>query len=867
MRDPEPDVPKAEDPPRVASALAVGLASAAPAGPDYPRLQPISHDHYVVGAQIAEGGMGRVLRARDRRLGRDVALKEATSPELAARLEREARLAAHLHHPSIVTVHEAGVWPTGEPFFAMELVSGRALDQVIAEARTMAQRLALLPHVLATADALAYAHAHGVIHRDLKPGNVMVGEFGETVVIDWGLAKELAAPDDDAATDGARRPAETQHGALIGTPEYMAPEQARGEPVDQRADVFAIGALLFHLLAGRPPFEGSTRDDVLDRAADGKLARLPAEAPPDLVAIVHKAMARAPAARYPSARELAEDLRRFQTGQLVGAHRYTLRQRAGRFLRRHKAAVAVAAVLLVALAAMALYGVDRIVRERDIAVDERNIAREQRLASERLVSFVLGDVHDELVKVGRVKLLKGIADEVERYFSETGARGLDETARTRRAQAMELLGDVAWAQADRDGAAVLHGKAIALREQLVREAPQRRELQLALGRGHAKLGQDLEDHDRPAAAAEYAIADKLLRPLATGRGPDPEARTELGTMLVRVGDGQRARGDLEAALATYRESIALREALQAVGSPSEQLSFSQALDRTAMALLLKHELPEAQALLERSRAMREALVKADPTNTEWLAALQLTLNRLAQVLTAKPDLAAAEPVQRASVELARQLTTRDPDNTVWRDSLYVALSTLGVIYYDRRALDPAEAAFAESRKILGQLVAQDPSHKRRRRNLAIAENKLGLVRERRGDLAGALAHYRAGIEVETRLVAEDASDIDSFDMLTADQQNAGNVLLQQGDVDGALVLLRARVAGQDKLVAKDPERAEWRQGLAEGLASLWQALRKKPALAAEAAAVHRRAVELVDALANAGKLDADGEKIRATLAR
>src|SRR3954470_11906539 len=180
---------------------------------------------YVDRIEIARGGMGRISRARDLRLDRIVALKElwVDQKDTRARLAREALLTARLSHPSIVSVHEAGRWPSGMPFYAMKLVPGRSLDRVIAERTTLAGRLALLPHILAVADALAYAHQQRVIHRDLKPHNVLVGEFGETVVIDWGLAKDL---DDEERREpsGPHRIADasaTIDGAVIGTPAYM----------------------------------------------------------------------------------------------------------------------------------------------------------------------------------------------------------------------------------------------------------------------------------------------------------------------------------------------------------------------------------------------------------------------------------------------------------------------------------------------------------------------------------------------------------------------------------------------------------------------------------------------------------------------
>ena len=164
---------------------------------DASRLPVVGREHYAVEGEFARGGMGRILSARDRRLGRTVALKElqaAASPD-ARRFVREALVTARLQHPAIVPIYEAGRWPDGVPFYAMKLVTGRSLDALIRAAEGgLAGRLALLPHLLAVAEAVAYAHGQHIVHRDLKPANVLVGAFGETVVVDWGLAKDLGAP-------------------------------------------------------------------------------------------------------------------------------------------------------------------------------------------------------------------------------------------------------------------------------------------------------------------------------------------------------------------------------------------------------------------------------------------------------------------------------------------------------------------------------------------------------------------------------------------------------------------------------------------------------------------------------------------------
>ncbi len=372
-----------------ASSLGTDKTLPAPGPSSTAPLPGVDPARYAIHGELAHGGIGRILRARDLHLGRPVAIKEMLAPsrDAEARFVAEALVTARLQHPSIVPVYEAGRWPGGDPFYAMKLVSGRSLADVIAEKKTLEERLALLPHVLAVAEAIAYAHTERIIHRDLKPANVLVGAFGETVVIDWGLAKDLApgaGPDATGTPSPEEAPADgglTRVGAVIGTPVYMPPEQAAGQPVDERADVYALGAILYHLLAGSRPYEAPSSEAVLQQVVEGPpepLSQRQKGIPPDLLTIVAKAMARNPAGRYATARELAEDLRRFQTGQIVGAHQYSWMELLRRFAHRYRAALAVTGVALVLLALGGAVSVRHILAERDVAEQARQDAEDAR---------------------------------------------------------------------------------------------------------------------------------------------------------------------------------------------------------------------------------------------------------------------------------------------------------------------------------------------------------------------------------------------------------------------------------------------------------------------------------------------------------
>jgi WD40 repeat protein/serine/threonine protein kinase len=429
---------------------------------DLDTFRVVDRSEYNIGEELARGGMGRIFHARDRRHSRPVAIKEllTDTPTLKARFRREALITARLQHPAIVPVYEAGRWPKGEPFYAMKMVEGKPLDKVIAEKKTLKERISLLPNVTAVADALAYAHDKRIIHRDLKPANILFGDFGETVVIDWGLAKDLnaaevsaapmstssLAPENDHLPAGPSAleatltvaPSEVPDGVVpasedgltvaghaMGTPAYMPPEQARGEQADERSDVYAIGTVLYHVLSGDAPYHDSASvEELLASLLDGPpraLAEIDPSVPADLLAIVDRAMAREPSERYATAAELAKELRRFQDGQLVGAHQYSTAELIGRWVRRHKSVVIVTALLLTTLAGVALVSVRAILNEREQTASERDIATEQRLIAEENFS-------DLLEELGRSELVNGSPDRAASYLSEAYLRGRDSAA-------------------------------------------------------------------------------------------------------------------------------------------------------------------------------------------------------------------------------------------------------------------------------------------------------------------------------------------------------------------------------------------------------------------------------------------------------
>lgn len=285
---------------------------------------PEPGDRFEVREPVGQGGMGTVYLAYDRLLEREVALKvlraELSAADAVERMEREARILARLEHPGIVPVHDVGVLADGRVYYVMKLVRGARLDE-FARGATLAE---VLRAFLRICETVGFAHARGVIHRDLKPANIMVGAFGEILVLDWGIARVRgaetvaepapAAASDPAAQDSAR---DTAPGTVLGTPGFMAPEQAGGLPdlVSERSDVYSLGAILEAVVKARPGSE---------------------PAPRPLAAVWTRARATDPADRYPGAADLAADVARFLDGEPVRAYRETLPERLARVYHRYQ---------------------------------------------------------------------------------------------------------------------------------------------------------------------------------------------------------------------------------------------------------------------------------------------------------------------------------------------------------------------------------------------------------------------------------------------------------------------------------------------------------------------------------------------------
>ncbi len=787
---------------------------------DYRNLIAVDPEHYVVGDELARGGMGRISVARDRRLGRSVALKEllVDSADLRARFEREARITAKLQHPAIVNLLEAGVWGTGEPFYVMKLVTGESLDKVIAARSAVETRMGLLPNVIAAVDALAYAHDRRVIHRDLKPSNILVGEFGETVVIDWGLAKDLA--DTSGGPDIAAGPfrsaslaaGQTQHGSVVGTPAYMPVEQARGESVDERADVYSLGAMLYHILTGAPPYTGKSADMVLGAVIDGPPTPVDQRAPAiprDLVAIVNKAMARAAADRYPTAKELAVDLKKFQTGQLVGAHRYSNWQLAGRWIRRHRTAVAVAAVAAVALAVLGVVSFQRIVDERARTEQQRQVALKRGADAEDLLDFMLVNMRDKLRPIGKLDLLDDVAKKAIAYYDDRGAQ-LTPTEMRKRTTAQRNLGYVLAEQGNAAAALAQYRAALINALAFAASDSSLTGTQQTIVEIHLKIGEVLRAKDAAAALAEFRTALAIGETLAA-KEPDNASWQVLVSEAHRwIGETLVNQGDAVGALASHQRSLAIREQLASKKPDDVARQSALALGYTTVGKVLRTQadLPGALAKFRLALAIDEKVLANDPGNFDVRRDVMDIRQLIGDITKRQGDLRAALTEFRAALAMAKSLADGDPTNAKRQGDLSHMHFTVGALLlqgknYDSALLDLRAAAAIDERRVL-----VDPTNVEALSALSLDRERIGTVLLAKNDLVGALVEYRAFSDAAEKFAAANPSDLDRQRNVALSHINVGKVLVRQGDAAGAITKYKHALQIFEKRVTVDPSSAD-----------------------------------------------------------
>ena len=536
----------------------------------------------------AKGGLGSVSVALDHELNREVALKQilpehADLPTHRARFVQEAEITGRLEHPGVVPVYSLGSDQSGRPYYAMRLVPGDTLKEAIhrfhSSGGTPGRGLAneqsmefrrLLGRFLDVCNTVGYAHSRGVIHRDLKPSNIMLGPYGETLVVDWGLAKVVGA---DESCDGdllmslrkmsGSGGGETQAGAAMGTPGYMSPEQAAGQldRVSRASDVYSLGATLYYLLTGKAPFGEGDVALILARVRRGEVVsprQIRDGVSGSLEAVCLKAMAHQAEDRYPSARALAEDVEHWLADEPVSVHREAFATRAGRWARRHQTtAVAATAVLVAATAALAVGTV--LIRTAHRETDRQRLLAENnfRDARKAVDDYLTTVSQSSLGSVaGTQPLRRELLEKALAYYRDFQRRGRGEhSLHSELAEASVRIGQIVREIGSKEEAAAALNEAVRIYNVLVKahaENPEyfrrRAEILAMLAVVQAEAGHDAD------ATRSYRDATDELERLVQARPTDVTVRAQLAEDLLQFGAFLKARGQEKEGQAILRRA-------------------------------------------------------------------------------------------------------------------------------------------------------------------------------------------------------------------------------------------------------------------------------------------------------------------------
>jgi eukaryotic-like serine/threonine-protein kinase len=744
---------------------------------------------YEIIRETGRGGMGAVYLARraDEEFEKEVAIKllkrGTDTDEVLRRFRAERQILARLDHPNIARLLDGGTTPDGLPYFVMEYVEGVPITDFARDKNlSLRERVALFLKVCA---AVQFAHRNLVVHRDLKPANVLITADGEPKLLDFGIAKLLASDDEFAQL--------TVQDQQRLTPAYASPEQVRGEGVTTVSDVYALGALLFELLAGRSPHAFASQRPsptellrvVVEQeaprassvAADAEARR---QLRGDLDNILETALRKEPERRYSGVTAFAEDLQRYLSRRPVRARPATLGYRTSRFISRNKLGVA-AGILLVATLVGGIAATAWQARKA-----ERRFQQVRKLA--RAVVF---DYHD------LIAALPGATAARERLVRD----------------ALEYL------------------------DNLAREAGNDRVLLRELATAYEKIGKvqgnsyyaNLGDTD--GAARSYEKSAELRTRLLASDSGNAELLNETALSYEGLGDVQYSKNDLHAALASYRRAIELGQ--RALAAQPESHMFRHHVARTHARLgdLLGNEqyanLGDTAGALTAFRTAQELVEPLHAKNAndaDTISVLANALSRVGMLACASGDVAGGLAAHRRAVAMMEHAVAINPNNQNW------AMELLAAKHWLRFALEDDaqfEEAIALSREVLARLEAvsaADPKNTNVRRNIAVTHSMLGRNLLRVGDVAGAIASHRTALSTSEQLSAGKPRGGEKDKDIAIALWGLAHAHAASGQYDAAWQHYRDALAIREPVVAADATNVRARDDVASIYADMGVAL-------------------------------------------
>jgi tetratricopeptide (TPR) repeat protein/tRNA A-37 threonylcarbamoyl transferase component Bud32 len=799
-----------------------------------PPPQQASFGDYQLLETIAKGGMGVVYKARQRKLNRIVAIKMILAGQFADqtdvdRFYAEASAAGALRHPNIVGIHEIGE-VNGQHFFSMDYIEGESLSGLVRESPLTATRAA--EYVKTIAETVQFAHEHGIVHRDLKPSNVLLDKNLRPLITDFGLAKQVSSQNQSQLT---------MEGAIVGTPSYMPPEQARGDGdrVGPCSDIYSTGAILYELVTGRPPFRAASPFETVRQVLDTEPLsprQLNPNVPKDLETICLKCLQKEPGKRYATSQALADELGRFLRHEPIQARPIGRAARLWRLCRRNPVpAGAIAASVLFLIIAAISASIGLVQTRRALAVSEASF-REQMNAVNDLFTSV--SENTLLNQPGLQPLQKDLLQRALAYYERFAKQRADDPAvMDELAVAHFRIGAITERLDSADKALPEYETARAMQEQLLHQQPKNRARLEALGNTLNAIGTlGVRQKDFDSAQSAYASALETRLALQAADPDDTEFVRLLANTRMNIGVAHYNAGDFTKALAELKEAQRLRQ--ETLAKDPENVKLRRDLGKgdfnLGNVLWVNQQADDAEKHFQAAVATFQALLKDQPGDFENNKLHAVCLRFLGDI-KADTSLEVARERYGKAIEVLDELVSKNPDVVDYQIQLAGVWMNLGDL--ETRHKQVATVQFQRARKVLAALVERYPSELRFQSDLAKTLHALGFEQKSSRDFDAAREQFAEASRLLAGLVKRSPTDADYLTQYAGISQELGTLEAEQGNAAAAVAAYETAVQCQRDLVKLAPEEPWLKYDLAVALRTLADAQSKAGALPAAGASL------------------------------
>ncbi len=813
----------------------------------------------------AKGGLGQVFLAHDSALDRTVALKEMQAHVADAdgreRFEFEARITGRLQHPGIVPVYDFDAGD--QPAYAMRFIHGETLTQVVEKSHQKWETLSpaertrnlrdLLNRFVCVCQAMDYAHHRGVIHRDLKPDNIMCGPYGETLVVDWGLAKIVNAKENPTlpleSISFSPQVGFESCDSIKGTPHYMSPEQAAGEELQHSSDIYSLGAILYFLLTGRPAFQPLRSRDyseivqLLDSVKQGKFPK-PSEHQSDLPLALEniclKAMALQPGDRHPAAEHLAADVEEWLAIEAVREYREQLASAKQEAEDNAQLALQTLNELVIDIQRRLadFPGTHKLRKDllQHAVTNLEGLADRliQRTTADRSLVAALRELGDMFHRIGgpdateEASRLFSRAQQTAEVLAESHPENLD--VQRELAWCHRNCGDVQRTQGHVGEAMVSYQIALDVLNKFASDETNSEEWQRDLAATQNKIGEVFHAQGKlTEAMSAYQAAQTIYQHGAEQSDYREDWQYKLSVTSLYLGNLLKVQGEVSETISSYRKALEIAEQLVRSEPQNAEWQRHKSLChvRVGDTLWLQGQLPEALEAFHKAKAVAEGLFRADSSHAEYARSLVLCFNKVGDLFCTMEKYPEALAEYQSAASIIENLSAQDPSHAEWQRGKAVSQIKLGDVFRWQEQFPEALAAYQMSLEAIQRLTILDPEHAGWKRDEVVCYERIGDAYRSQDDLTRALSNYRKAVEIITVLVRREPGNTNWQRDMSISYERVGNVLFSQNDFSAALEAFQSALKIRERLVGQDPENQAWQHDLAINYHKLGDVLRSQ----------------------------------------